>query len=178
MATLQEAAEEAYASATNVDIPLHAMEVNHPNFTQPLRVIRWPVTGPEPDKFICKHESTATINPNQNVEYFGFPFELMLPESSQDSEGSFRFKVAIYNDFDEWLLKAVQNPGVITATYRQYIKGRELEGPAVIWPDIQLSSPRRENADIIADGAILSWMKKPFGSLYLPIDYPSLVTGR
>jgi hypothetical protein len=178
MATLQEALDEAYATATNEEIPLHAMEINHPAFETPLRVIRWPVTGPEPDKFVCKHEPTADIDPNKNVDYYGFPYELTLPESSQDSEGSFNFRCAIYNNFDEWLLKAAMTQGVLKATYRQYIKGRELEGPAVVWPDIQITAPRREGGDILADGVILRWMRKPFGGLYLPIDYPALVTGR
>jgi hypothetical protein len=178
MATLQEAMEEAYATVGSPDIPLHAMEVNHPYFTQPLRVIRWPVTGPEPDKFICLHEDNADLNPNQYVDYYGFPFELYTPESSQNTEGTFKFKVNLFNNFDEHLLQAAMNPGIISATYRQYIKGRELEGPAVVWSDIQISSPRREGADIIADGTILRWMKKPFGKLYLPIDYPALVVGR
>ena len=178
MATLQEAMDEAYASAPSDLIPLHAMELNHPAFDEPLRLIRWPVTGPEMTKFNCLHEPQAELNPSSIVEYSGFPFELILPESSTNSEGYFKFKVTLFNNFDEHLMAAALNPGIIKATYREYIKGRELEGPVARWPGITITSPRREGADIIADGTILGWMAKPFGGLYLPIDYPGLVTGR
>jgi hypothetical protein len=178
-ATLQEAMEEAYASvAADNPIPLHAMEIDHPAFSGPLRVIRWPVAGPEPERFLCLHEEKASLDPGARVEYVGFPFEITLPESSANTEGTFRFKVAIYNEFDQYLMAAAMSPGVITATYRQFVKGRELEGPEAVWPGITISNPRREGTDIIADGMILGWMKKPYGGLYLSIDYPGLVSGR
>jgi hypothetical protein len=178
MTTLREAIEEAYASVSYDEIPLHGMEINHPSFTEPLRVIRWPVTGPEPDYFDCLHEEDAPHAPGEIVKYVGFPFELSLPESSTNTEGSFRFKIEIYNDFDQYLYQAALNPGIITAIYRQYVKGREAEGPAAIWAGITISNPRREGADVIADGTILGWVKKAYGKLYLPIDYPALVQGR
>ena len=175
---LRAAYEEAYATVNCEEIPLDAMEINHPYFTQPLRVVRWPVSGPDPEVFKLLHEDGAPLEPGRVVEYVGFRFELTIPESTKDSEGMFKFKVAIYNDFDEHLMAAALNPGVITATYRQYVKGRELEGPAVTWPDITISSPRREGADMVADGTGLGWMRKPFGGLYLPLDYPALIAGR
>jgi hypothetical protein len=178
MATLQEAIDEAYASVSYDEIPLHGLEINHPSFTEPLRVIRWPVTGPEPDGFMCLHEETAKLNPGEAVKYIGFPFELTLPESSTNTEGSFKLRLAVYNDFDQYLYEAALNPGIIEATYRQYVKGREEEGPAAVWDGIVISSPSREGADIVANGTILGWTKKPYGKLYLPIDYPGLVQGR
>ena len=178
MATLQEALDEAYASATSDKIPLHAMELNHPAFTAPLRLIRWPVSGPDLTVFKCRHEVEAELDPALVVEYHGFPYEIILPESSQNTEGAFKFKVSLYNDFDDQLKEAALTPGVIRATYREYVKGKELEGPVVTWPGITIASPRREGADIVADGVILRWMTKPYGGLYLPTDYPGLVTGR
>ena len=175
---LRAAYDEAYATVNGVEITLDAMEINHPSFTRPLRVVRWPVPGPEPEFFKLLHEDGAALDPGLVVEYVGFPFELTIPESTKDSEGMFKLRVAIYNDFDQHLFDAALNPGVITATYRQYVKGRELEGPATAWPDITLSSPRREGSDMVADGTVLGWMRKPFGGLYLPMDYPALIAGR
>lgn len=43
---LEKAIAEAYASAPQDVIPLHALEVNHFTFTEPVRVIRWPVERP------------------------------------------------------------------------------------------------------------------------------------
>jgi hypothetical protein len=175
---LREAIEEAYATVTSPDIPLHALEIDHPAFDEPLRVIRWPVTGPEPTKFYCLHEDKAPKDPGRTVMYLGFPFELTLPESSANNEGSFRLKVAIADDFDKYLMEACGRQGVITAVYREYVKGRESEGPAVVWAGITITSPRREGADILADGTVLGWMRKAFGGLYRPIDYPALTAGR
>ena len=178
MTTLQEAMDEAYASASTDWIPLDAMEINHQAFTRPLRVVRWPVTGPEPTIFTCRHEDDAELDPGAEVEYVGFPFEMTLPESSQGTEGLFKFKVAAFDGLDAELRAAALGHGVISATYRRWIKGRELEGPANSWPGITISNPRREGGDVVADGTVLGWMRKPFGWLYLPIDYPALVAGR
>ena len=71
---LEKALAEADASAPQDRISLHALEVNHYTFTDPVRVIRWPVTGPEPDRFHCLLEGDAPYNPNQIVEYIGAPF--------------------------------------------------------------------------------------------------------
>ena len=178
MATLREAIDEAYASVDYSEIPLYAMEINHPAFSEPLRVIRWPLAGPEPAEFVCLHEPEAELDPGRPVKYVGFTFELTLPESSTNAEGSFKFRLSIFNDFDKYLFEAANGHGIIKATFRQYVKGREGEGPAIAWPGITISSPRREGADIVADGTILGWMKKPFGKLYLPTDYPALIAGR
>ena len=49
---LEKAIAEAHASAPQDEIPLHFLEVNHFTFTEgPVRVMRWPVTGPERGKF-------------------------------------------------------------------------------------------------------------------------------
>lgn len=176
--TLQEAMEEAYASAPSDLIMLAAMEVWHPAFIAPLRVVNWPVVGNELVEFRCRHEAGAPRDPGGEVSYHGFPFEIVPPESSHSTEGYFKIKVSLYNDFDKELMEAAMNPGVIRAIFRQYVKGRELEGPVAAWPDITISSPRRQGADIVADGSILGWMAKPFGGLYLPSDYPGLAQGR
>jgi len=178
MATLKEAIEEAYASAPDNVIALHALEIDHPSFTEPARVVNWPVTGPEPEEFWLLHEDDAPLNPGDIVRYLGVPFQLMLPESSDSSPGSMQIRVALHADFDKYLEAAATNPGVINANYRNYIKGREKEGPAEIWLDITITSPRREGGQIIADGAVLTFMFKPYGALYMPSGYPALVSGR
>jgi hypothetical protein len=178
MATLEEAYEEAYASVSHDVILLHALEINHPAFDEPLRVIQWPITGNEPDKFYCLHEKDATYNPGKEVLYVGFPYTMTLPESSPNNEGTLKIEIAIYNDFDRYLYEAALNPGIIKAIYRTYIKGREKEGPVYTWKDLTISNPSREGGKIKADGTVLGWMKKPFGKLYQPIDYPALERGR
>lgn len=175
---LHEAITEAWASAPDSVITLDCLEIDHHEFTEPLRVVRWPVTGPELERFFLKHEDNAPLDPGQIVEYAGFPWEITMPESSTNARGAFNIRVALYNDFDKYLEAAAMGGGIIRATYRQYIKGREAEGPAVVWPGIEILSPRREGGSIIADGGILRFMSKPYGNIYLPHEYPALVMGR
>lgn len=175
---LQQALAEAYASAPQDKIPLDTIEIDHATFTQPLRVVRWPLLGPEPKIFKLLLEDDAPKNPGEIVEFMGFPFELGIPDSSTESEGLFELRVSVHQEIDQALMNAAMNRGIIVMHYRQYIKGMELDGPAEYWRHIEIQSPRREGGDIIADGAVLGWMKRPFGDLYTPSKYPGLASGQ
>ena len=176
---LEQAIAEAYASAPQDVIPLHTLEVNHFTFTEPVRICRWPVDGPEPERFRCLLEDYAPFNPGQPVEFIGAPFELVLPEKSTESPGRFTIRVDNVGDIlDEYLENAALSGGKITAIYREYLKGQEMDGPASVWPEITLASPRMEGQTLIMDGAILDWVFRAFGTLYLPSDYPGIIAGR
>jgi hypothetical protein len=176
---LERAIAEAYASAPQDTIPLHSLEVNHPSFTDPVRVIRWPGDTPEPTRFSCLLEDDAPYNPGQVVEFIGGPFEIVLPEKSTESPGQFSIRVDNIGDLlDEYLENAALYGGTITAIYREYIKGQEGDGPVSVWPGITLHSPRMDGQTLVMDGAVLDWIFKAFGKLYLPGDYPGLVAGR
>ena len=174
----KKALAEAYASAPKGQLPLDTLEIDHPSFTQPIRVVRWPVDGPEPRIFRLRLEDDAPINPGAVVEFIGFPFELKIPESSSDAEGTIEIRLAVYQDVDKILARAALSQGIITAIYRQYVTGLELDGPSDDWPGIEIQSPRREGGDIIANGAILGWMKKTSRELYSRNKFPGIVTGQ
>ena len=174
---LQQAIAEAYASAPQDKIPLDTLEINHPTFTQPLRVVRWPLFSATPETFFLRLEDDAPYNPGETVTFLGFPFALSIPDSSTEAEGQFELRISVHIEIDRALKNAALNKGIITAIYRQYIKGMEDEGPAEYWRGIEIQSPRREGGDIIANGVILGWMAKPFGDLYTPAKYPGLVPG-
>lgn len=178
-ASLKEALADAYAHAPKDVIPLHSLEINHFTFEEPGRVARWPVAGTEPERFRCMLEDDAPFNPGQIVEFIGAPFEIVLPENSTESPGQFRLRVDNIGDIlDEHLENAALSGGKITAIYRQFLKGQELDGPASVWRDITLHSPRMEGQTLVMDGAVLDWLFKPFGLLYRPSDYPGLIAGR
>ncbi len=178
MPTLDEAIAEAYASAPDTGIVLDCMEIDHPVFTRPARVVNWPVTGPEPERFHLLHEPDAPIDPNQTVEYIGLPFEGILPDQTESSLGMFKIRFSPNDDFDQYLEQAAMSNGIIKATYRQYLQGREMEGPAACWYDLTITSPRREGGMIIADATVLVWAGNPYGDLYTPSGYPAMVPGR
>jgi hypothetical protein len=175
---VRDAILEAYASVKNELTVLYGLEIEHPSFEEPIRVIRWAYETPELKYFKCRHEDDAPIGPGMVFDYMGAPFELTRPESSQNTDGTFELRMAATNDVDKYLYDAAMNPGIITATFRSYIMGRELDGPGEVWRDIRITTPRREGAEVKVDGAVLGWLSKPFGSLYTPIDYPGLATKR
>ena len=176
---LDAAIQEAYAAAPQNVILLHTLEINHPAFSKPARVCRWPVTGNEPDTFRCLIESYALHNHGEVVEFVGLPFEITLPEKSTDTPGTFKLKLDNVGDtLDEELEAAVLYGSKITAIYREYIKGTEgTDGPRCVWDGITLTNPTMDGQSISADGSILDWMFKPFGRIYLPSNYPALVRG-
>ena len=176
---LEAAMREAYASAPENVIILHSLEVHHHTFTEPIRVIRWPITGNEPTEFKVRLEDDAPFDPGRVVTFLGVPFSIMLPD--QDSESIGQFKISLENiedRIDEYLKNAALGGGKITAIYREYIKGEELEGPSAIWQGMTFANPRMEGQTITMDGVVLDWLTRGWSSLYLASDYPALVAHR
>ena len=176
---LQKAIAEAYASAP-VDVQmLHTLELNHKSFTQPARVARWPLE-PEPRRFMLRLEDDAAYDPGALAEFIGLPFDISLPEKSENTPGEVNLRISGVGDyFDEDLEAAALGGGSITAIYRGYVLGREEEGPAEAWPGIHIGSPYLDAAtgDLTATGTVLDWINLPFGRLYTPGRYPALVRG-
>jgi hypothetical protein len=113
------------------------------------------------------------------VEYFGAPFEVVPPEKETENIVTFSLRVDNIGDLlDEYLENAALFGGKITAIYREFLKGQELDGPASVWPGITLQSPRMEGQTLIMDGAVLDWVFRKFGPLYLPGNYPGIIAGR
>ena len=114
---LEQAIAEAYASAPADTIVLHSIELNHKSFTQPARVIRWPVTDNKPDIFRCLLEDTAPYDPGKVVEFIGAPFKIMLPTQSTDETGQFSIRIDNIGDrLDGDLEAAALSGGQLTAS--------------------------------------------------------------
>ena len=176
---IQQAIEEAYASAPQDVVVLDTLEVLHPTFTTPIRIVRWPITAEEPERFQLKLEDSAPVDAGDTVEFIGAPFELTLPEKHAENPGTFTIRVdGIDDQLDEYMKNAALDGGKITAIYREYVKGQEHLGPGAVWSGIELVSPRLEGMTFVIEGAVLNWMFRPFGRIYRPIDYPALVVGR
>ena len=176
---LEQAIAEAYASAPKDVIVLHTLEINHKSFPEPVRAVRWPVTDNEPEVFRCRLEDTAPYHPRQLVDFVGVPFEIVTPAKSTEEPGQFQIRIDNIGDtLDEDLEAAALSGGMITAIYREYIKGSEADGPSAVWEGIQINSPRMEGQTIVVSGAVLDWMQRPFGYLYTPESYPALVRSR
>jgi hypothetical protein len=72
--TLSQAIKEAYASAPSASVILHTLEIWHPNFTVPLRVVRDTVT------LEATLEAGAPRNAGELVSFVGYAFDIVPPD--------------------------------------------------------------------------------------------------
>lgn len=174
---LARAVLESYASAVQDTILLYTVEFNHKAFSQPARVARWSAAQPTPEKFQCKLEDSAPYNPGQVVEFIGLPFEVQMPDKTEDNAGEFKFKVqGVGFELDADLEAAALEGGKIEAILRIYVKGEELQGPAEVWPGINIANPAIDatTGDVTASGSLFGWLNRTFGYNYTPGKYPAL----
>lgn len=114
--TLSQAIKEAYASAPVSEVILHTLELRHPAFDAPVRVVRDKVD------LTATLEATAPANPGQAVTFSALAFDFVSPEVQQ----------SIYPEVTVTLdgvggelipyLDAAADSGVLTEmTYRPYL---------------------------------------------------------
>lgn len=177
---IERALEEAYASAPQDIIVLDTLEIYHRTFDTPIRIVRWPITGPQPDVFKLRLESNAPADPGKTVDFIGAPFEMKVPDVSlQDVVGTFEMRVDFIGDYlDQHMETAALDGGIITGTYRTFIKGMENQGPSSRWSDLEFENPRFEGMTFVINAATLRWAVRPYGRLYTAMEYPALVAGR
>lgn len=127
--TLSEAIKEAYASAPDNVVILHTLELLHPAFTTPIRVVR------DYADLTAKLEATAPQNPGAYVTFVGYAFDLVLPPMSEQTALP-QIMVSIDNVDREIVANieaAMQTTEIITIIYRPYLS-TDLTGPQMIPP--------------------------------------------
>lgn len=120
--TLSAAIKEAYASSTG--IIYHTLELRHPSFTAPIRVVR------DHSDLTALLESTAPANPNSFVTFVAFSFDFSRPEVSPS--GVPQMKITMDNVSREIVANielALASTDLIQATYREYLDNDLLNGP-------------------------------------------------
>lgn len=114
--SLSDAIQEAYASAPADIVTLHTIEIRHPSFNQPIRLVR------DKTNLLAYLEDSAPENPGEQVEFIAFAFDLTLPEVQQ--AGSPEVEITIDNVTGEivgYLDQASQSTSLIEVTYRPYL---------------------------------------------------------
>jgi hypothetical protein len=115
--TLSQAIKEAYASAPSDVIVYHTLTIDHPNFTQPIYVVRDTV------------DLVAHLETDVQVTFVRYAFDLVKPEVS--ATGVPQCTITIDNVSREILANiqlALQSLNKITITYREYLS-TDLSGP-------------------------------------------------
>lgn len=120
---LSEAIKEAYASAPSDEVIYHTLEIWHPNFTQPIYVVR------DFQDLNATKEATAARDAGTEVTFVGFAFDFIPPET--DRGGIPQCVVEIDNVSREILANieaAMGSTETITVIYRAYLSS-DLSGP-------------------------------------------------
>lgn len=127
--TLSAALTEAYASAPVDDIDYHTLELWHPRFTQPIRVVC------DFDDLDARIEAGAARDAGLVVTFVRFAFDITPPE--QTASGVPQCVIEIDN-VDQSILAqldlAVGQPEKVTVIYRIYLASSALSGPQNLPP--------------------------------------------
>jgi hypothetical protein len=115
-AALSEALKEAYASAPTADVLLHTLELWHPNFTAPIRVVR------DQQDFTSTLESTAPRNAGESVTFVGFAFDIVPPEVSDRAIPQCVIEMDnVSREILSNVEQAMTSTELVTAIYRAYL---------------------------------------------------------
>lgn len=121
--TLSQAIKEAYASAPSNVVIYHTLELRHPAFTTPIRVVRDFVD------LTATLEATAPANPSTAVLFVAFNFEFTKPEVS--SVGVPQITITLDN-VDRSIVAnieaALTTTDLVQVTYREYLSN-DLSAP-------------------------------------------------
>lgn len=121
--TLSQALREAYATAPADEVIHHTLEIWHPAFTEPIRVVR------DHADLGATLEAGAPRNPGASVNFTAFAFEVSPPELSPDASPSLTIEL---DNVGRELLTQVElassSAVPIEVIYRQYLAS-ELGAP-------------------------------------------------
>jgi len=123
--TLDDALKEAYASAPSSEVVLHTLEIRHPDFTAPIRVVR------DHQDFTAYLEADAPENAGESVTFIAMAFDFILPEVVKST--SPEIEISLDNASGEmvsYLDLAAQSPDLIEVTYRPYLAS-DPSGPSM-----------------------------------------------
>lgn len=114
--TLTQALKEAYASAPAGVIIYQTLELRHPVFTQPIRVVC------DRTELEATLESAAPVNPGEAVTFAAFAFRFSKPEVSALGLPQVQLEI---DNVDRSIVNAVEaavaSSDVIELTYREFI---------------------------------------------------------
>ncbi len=114
--TLDDAIKEAYASAPASEVILHTLEIRHPYFTQPIRVVR------DNHDFTATLEADAPVNPGASVTFVALAFDFVLPEVGKATSPEIEISLDnISGEIIGYLDAAAQTADLIEVTYRPYL---------------------------------------------------------
>lgn len=121
--TLDDALKEAYASAPAEEVILHTLEIRHPSFTEPIRVVR------DYNDLSATLEDDAPENAGEEVTFVAVAFDFILPEVSKSTSPEIEISLDnVSGEIIAYIDAAAQTPDLIEVTYRPYLDS-DTSGP-------------------------------------------------
>ncbi|MDD5028908.1 MAG: DUF1833 family protein [Rhodoferax sp.] len=122
--TLSQALKEAYASAPSGVVIYHTLELYHPAFSSPVRVVR------DYADLTATLEATAPRNPSEAVTFVAFSFDFTKPEVSPTGIPQITLTM---DNVDRAIVAnieaAMSSTDAVTVIYREYLS-TDLTAPA------------------------------------------------
>lgn len=122
--TLSDAIKEAYATAPSGEVIYHTLEIWHPSFSVPIRVVQ------DNEPLTARIEAAAARDAGALVIFEAYAFDLVPPD--QSSEALPQCVIEIDNVGREIMAQldvAIFEPEPITVIYRQYLSSDLGGGP-------------------------------------------------
>lgn len=169
--TMSDALREAYASAPAADVIYDTLEIWHPVFAVPIRVVC------DYAPLDARLEAGAARDPGAVVTFSDYPFEVIVPE--QTSESVPQAMITIDN-VDRQILaqldQAVTDSRTTTVIWRRFISGRELLGPENDPPlELTITSVSATATTITATAGFPNLLQRKFpGGEYTIDRFPGL----
>lgn len=169
---LSEALKEAYASAPSNIVVISTLEIRHPAFAEPIRVVNdyAPV-----DAML---ESNAPLNPGQVVTFQAFSFELTLPEVMDKGVPELGIKIDnVSREIIRNIELAIPQPDKLEVTYRAYLSNDLMSGPHNDPPlHLTIVSIEADALAINAKASVADFINKKFPSKeYDETRFPGLI---
>ena len=176
---LQKAIAEAYASCPVDDgVVLYTLEFLHPTFDQPARIVRWPITNNEPEKFSLRLENEAPANPGEYVDFIAVPFDMTFPAQEENAPGEIKLSIENVGPvLTKALASAVGQREPVRLIAREYLKSMP-DYPQFTHPDYSIAKAKVSNNNVEGTATMLDWLLRLGGDAYTPTDWPGLVRGR
>lgn len=114
---LAAAIAEAYASAPAAEVILHTLELRHPSFTTPLRVVN------DHRDLTATLEADAPQDPGAAVLFVAFSFRFKLPDVQKSGMPEIEIEIDnVSRDVLDYIDQAANSADLIEVTYRPYLE--------------------------------------------------------
>lgn len=144
MATFDEATQEAFASAPSNEIIYYTIEIDHPAFEVPIRLVQGN------DDIIARLEKDAARDGGEMVEFIGAPWELTLPAMEEGTVPQIQLTFDnVSQEITENISIAVRQGEPVKVVFRPYLDSALDAGPKMNPPiEMEISSATADNYKI------------------------------